>query len=580
MLAGMGAALLLAGGFAPPAEGPVAFRRDQIPLDVDAMSGLSKQLESLARGLDPATARERRGAAQMLALALALNPANATARELVADYQKNRHQSAADAQQLAKLRSRIAPVLAWLETPEAGRHGHALAACLKDVLAMVDPQHPDADEKGVWAGWIPDLAAYETKTLSKQEDPKPQAPEGVSPAKKEMPLSIAEVYTLLWQKVGHDESAHWALAVAPLQMAATQVAVEGEGSPLPFTLEIDPGQNGGLFTQTNAMLLKLLANSHPALPPGYRISITSADLEQSIRSLKLQTLSAAAAVLASSAVTGREPEAIILGQIDEFGAYQLPTGFWDQLQALGKGNGQRLVLPVEAATYLPALLALEKPGFFLEYEVLLAANFKQLLERSYKVPDQALAKTTAKFRVVRQRADAQDVRQYLSNHFVRQRLADISQEAPFHESAKMLLIQATGQHPTLVARTVLAAELRRALDPMSWVVPSAASPPSDDDTPPRITLDYEFTPADIAKLAATIDRCHSQVEALDRHAEKGDRELLEQTRKVINALRTLARTTRHRGDYFPAQKSVRAAYSDLTSLHKELLEKLRSDAGE
>lgn len=579
MLAGMGVALL-AGEFAPPAEGPVAFRRDQIPLDEDAMAGLSKQLESLARDFDPATARERRGAAQMLALALALDPANTMARELVAQYQKKRHPSAADAKQLAKLRSRISPVLAWLETPEAGRHGQALAACLKDVLAIADPQHPEADEKGAWAGWIPDLAAYETKSVAKKDDPKPLLPEGTPPAKKDIPLGTAEVQTLLWQNAGSGESARWALALAPLRMAATQMADDGEGNPHPFTLEIDPGQNGGIFAQTNAMLLKLLANSHTPLPPGYRVSITSTELEQSIRSRKLQTLSAAAAVLASSAVTGREPAAIILGQIDESGTYKLPTGFWDQLQALGKGSGQRLVLPADAAAYLPALLALEKPGFFLEYEVMLAADFQQLLERSYKLPDEALAKTTAKFHEVRQRADAQDVRQYISNRFVRQRLTDILQEAPFHESARMLLIQAAGKRPTLVARPVLAAELRRAIDPMDWVVRPAASTPSDDGTPPQITLGYEFTTADIAKLAVTIDHCHSRVEELDHHAEKSDRELLEQTRKVINALRTLERTTRLRGDYFTAQKSVRAAYSDLTSMHKELSEKLGSEAGE
>ena len=529
MLAGMGAALLLAGDFAPPSEGPVAFRRDRIPLDADAMAGLSKQLESLARGLNPATARDRRGAAQMLALALALDPANITARELVAEYQKERHPPAVNAAQLAKLQSQILPVLAWLETPEAGPQGQALAACLKDVLAMVDPQHPESAEKGAWAGWIPDLAAYETKKAAKNDAPKPRAPAHEPLAKHEIPLSMAEVHTLLWQKGGNDESARWALAVAPLQMAATSMADEDERHPRSFALAIDPGPNGGIFVQTNAMLLKLLAKQHSTLPPGYRVSITSPELEQSIRSRKIQTLSAATAVLASSAVTGRAPEAIILGQIDESGTYKLPAGFWDQLQSLGKGNGQRLVLPAEAAAYLPALLALEKPGFFLEYEVLLAADFKQLLERTYKVPDEALAKTTTKFREVQQRADAQDVRQYISNRFVRHRLADILQEAPFHESAKMLLIQAAGQRPTLVARPVLAAELRRAIEPMAWVMRSSASTPPDDSAPPRITFGYESTPADITQLADTIERCHARVEELDRHAEINDRELVEQT---------------------------------------------------
>ena len=42
LMVGMGFSAM-AGPFAVPAEGPVAFRRDKIPLDADAMAGLSKQ---------------------------------------------------------------------------------------------------------------------------------------------------------------------------------------------------------------------------------------------------------------------------------------------------------------------------------------------------------------------------------------------------------------------------------------------------------------------------------------------------------------------------------------------------------
>ena len=580
MLAGISAALF-AGNFTAPAEGPVAFRRDQIPLDEEAMAGLSKQLESLARGMNPATAQDRRGVAQMLALALALDPANAKGRELLVEYQEARHKPATDSGQFEKQRPRILPLIAWLETPQAGSQGQALAACLKDVLVIADPQHPAADESGAWAGWIPDITAYQATTAAKNAESTPRAPAGDPHTKNEIPLGAAEVHTLLWQKVAIDDSTRWILAVAPLQMSATRMPDDSTVQARPFTIVIGAARDGGLFAQTNGLLLKVLQTYHKTLPPGYRVSITSAELEQSSRSRKLQTLSAAAAVLASSAVTGREPEAIILGQIDESGAYKLPTGFWDQLQALGKGSGQRLVLPAAAAAYLPAMLALENPGFFLEYEVLIAADFKQLLDLTSKQPAAAMATTTAKFREVRERSDAQDVRQYISNRFVRQHLAEILQEAPFHESAKMLLIQAAGKRPVLVPRSVLAAELRRAIKPMDWIVAhSSVDSPPDAERPPRLTIDYEFTPAEIAKFAHVIDRCHSRVEELDRHADKNDRELIELTRKVISALRSLDRATRLRGEYFAIHKSIRSAYGELTILHKELSDKLASEAGE
>ena len=81
------ATCLFAQKFAPPAEGPVAFRRDRIPLDAEAMAGLSRQLATLAEGLDFKTAANRRAAAQMLALAVTLDPANSKTRELIARFQ-------------------------------------------------------------------------------------------------------------------------------------------------------------------------------------------------------------------------------------------------------------------------------------------------------------------------------------------------------------------------------------------------------------------------------------------------------------------------------------------------------------
>ena len=238
------------------------------------------------------------------------------------------------------------------------------------------------------------------------------------------------------------------------------------------------------------------------------------------------------------------------------------------------------MLPAEAASCLPSLLAMAKPGFFLEYEVLLAANFQQLLDLTAKQPDAALATTTAKFRAVRERAESQDLRQYLANRFVRQRLADILQEAPFHESAKMLLLQAAGNRPTWVPRAVLAAELRRALEPMAWIMRSEDSAPSDTGMPPRSSFDAELTSAEVAKLGPTIDLCRTRVDELDRHADKDERDLLEQTRKVISGIRALERAAHLRGETYAIQTAIRSASGELTSMYEELSVKLGHEAGE
>lgn len=420
------ATCLFAEKFAPPAEGPVAFRRDRIPLDAEAMTGLSRQLATLAEGLDFGKAVKRRAAAQMLALATALDPANSKARELIARFQKEKHLPAGDPREAEKSAERIWQYLTWLETPASGSHGQALAACLTDVMLVFDPAHPRAEalraggERGAWQGWVPALSAYEIVTAVK-----PKPPEVVVAVKPGILLSNARVFTPLWRNVGNDEFAKWILSPAAIQMSAKIIPAEG-GEPKPFSLMIGSANDDHPLSRLSIPLLQILKQQHGTLPAGGRVTINSSALEMSLSSNKRQTISAVAAVLASSAISGREPDATIIGLIDESGNFKLPTGFWDQLQSLSSGKGGRLVLPSAAAAYLPSMLALERPGFFLEYEVLLASNFQELLDFTEKTPRENLEKASAQFREIREKSTSQAIGQYLANSFVRRRLEELA----------------------------------------------------------------------------------------------------------------------------------------------------------
>lgn len=575
LLVGMGFSLF-AGEFSAPAEGPVAFRRDQIPLDVDRIAELSRQLETLARGLNAETPADRRGVAQMLALAVALDPANTKARELISEYEQGRHKPGADADRLERSRMRIWQTIAWLEMPDAGSQGQALAACLKDVMVISDPKHPkvaglrEDGEKGAWAGWIPPISAYEPKALATKDEPPPAPEPVVDPAPEEtILLEQAEVHAVLWQKTGTGKSTRWFQGPAPLRMTVTksQARTPDDESgmakaPLPpFSIVIGSGEEGfGLAPMAN-LLRNVLQKHHENLPRGIRVAIDSKEFALSLESKRRQSVSAAAAVLASSAITGTEPQAVIIGQIDASGAFKLPGGFWDQLQALGKGGGRRLVLPADAAAWLPSVLALENPGFFMDYEVVLASDFKQLLEFSAKKPDGVIGSAATKFREIREKSGPQDIRLYISNTFVKQRLMTILQEVPSHVSAKMLLIQAAGSRPTIVIRPVLAAELRRALEPMAWVVK---------------VPDYESRLEDAGneKLSQLYDLCRTRVDGLQRYAEKSDLPLVERAREVVVALRNLDRATRARGESYIISENISSLRNTLRRMAKEYEEEL------
>lgn len=554
--------------FVPPAEGPVAFRRDRIPLDVDAMARLSRQLVVLARGVEAESATGMRAAAQMLAISTALDPANNEAREVMAQFQKAQHQPLKDAAALEKSRALVWQYLSWLETPAAGDQGQALAACLTDVIAVADPGHPKAKsirgaaEVGAWSGWVPPLAAYESSAKASSEEMVAAEPPSAEPAPVTpgVLLSEAEVATPLWRPIPKSVPKEWVLAPCPLSMSAE--VVEPDGAPNPGTLAIGPQQRLAELGQT---LVTLLREKHGALPPNARVVIGGSALEASMESGKRQSLSAAAAVLADSALTGREPTGTIIGTVDETGALNLPMDFWNHLHSLENGEGGRLVLPAAASEYLLSVLALEKPEFFLKYEVLLAANFDQMIALAEKNPGEAIAKSMMKFGEIRSKAAGQPVGQYLANSYVRRRLAELAQEAPYHYSAKMLAMQGAGNRPVSIPRQVMVPELRRAIAPMDWLVHRGAN---------------DFDAEELARLAPTYETCRSQVDRMNRYAEKGDRDLISHVVDMLALIRTLDRTARTRGEPGVVNTSIRETHQTLLTSYKGIARELAVAAGE
>ena len=580
LFAGM-LAPLCAGTFLPPADGPVPFRRDRIPLEASAMSELSTQLVILAREATMTEPAELRRVAQTLALALALDPANHKARALVASCQQDGDQNRGLLNPLDRPRHKITRSLAWLETPAAGTDGAALAACLRDVLSLPAPNQPPGTEQGKWSGWVPELAAYEAQ-IAKASAPNPNklAPGPSTQPSREIHLTQAKVHTVLWHKVAsNDPVSTWVLAMTPLHMTAKKTDEDKSWKP-PLAIALGPPGTEEAFATTNTLLLNLLKKHHDPLPVGYKIFINCPELEQSLptgQTRKRQSLSAAAAVLASAAVTGHEPEAIILGQVDESGAFKLPTGFWEQLMALGKGTGQRLILPAAAATCVPCMLALERPGFFLEYEVLLAEDFKHLLMLSAKTPDEAQQKIHSQFHEIHDRIGSQDIHQYIANRFVKQRLGEIVQQSPNHFSAKMLLVQASGNRPILVTRPVLAAELQRTLEPLDGLVRTAelVHAPWENGGNGKVT---EFTAADQTKMLPSMELCRSRIDALEHYAERKDHDLVDRTRRAITSVRALDKAVRMRGPSYQVSAAVHTACSEFLSAHKQLTEQLATES--
>ena len=357
-LAGLfvGSILRLYGGdFTAPAEGPVAFRRDQVPLDVVMMGRLSQGFSVLADESAMKTAFDRRGVAQMLALAVALDPANTKARSLIDEFSTGRHKSGGGAENgnIESHRLEIWQSIEWLETAKAEGHGEELAACLKDVVIFFDPQNPraqafrDAGERGNWAGWVPPLAAYEMK-----ETPITQESLPVEVAATLPPLTTATLATLLGELKSNSDRKRWVFRNTSIKMSAK---IEDADSLDPNTFNLVIGSPAVAIASSGltVRILKLLSKQHSKLPLGVQVTLEGKGLDTVINSRNSQSISGALVVLASAAATGRElGNVTVIGKVDAEGTFSLPADFWTQLLSLGPGSGGRLVLPAAAAEYI------------------------------------------------------------------------------------------------------------------------------------------------------------------------------------------------------------------------------------
>ncbi len=573
-------AVVVADAFVPPNDGPVPFRRDRVPLEAGAMTGLSKSLGVLARGLKPKTAAERRGAAQMVALALALNPGDQETREIISQYRKGGGGLRAEAGELVKARARVWRTIGWLESPVAGEDGHALAVCLKDVVVRSDPKdrrvealgsRGDAGEAGAWEGWIPPVSAYEKKVARKQKEPKEPKVREKEPVREvaKVRLQNAAVEVPLWRlrvKVIDDGLLNHTTEGLLAETLKMRVAKSVPGADGRFGVDVGETVGSGTFRTVEDKVQKLLVSRHGKLPQDVRVKIESLKARRPTRTSGVsQSVSGAVALLADSAFSGVAPTGYVIGNVDSAGGFSLPNDFWLRVRALDEGGGGRLVVPAAAAQYFPSLLAMEKPEFFLKYQVLLAEDFDGLVKLSAKVPEEPLAAVVAAFEEIQERSKGQDAGQYIANRFVRQRLADVLRDAPNHLSARMLLLQGTSDRPTKIDREVLAVELGRCLDPLDWVMELHSG---------RVNSDVKVTSH---KYAEEYDACREALRVLEWVVATDDRDLFEMVEGMMDTVRTFERAMRSTtsGNSARVAKAVEALV-EMKAYHRAVMTSLRT----
>ena len=131
----------------------------------------------------------------------------------------------------------------------------------------------------------------------------------------------------------------------------------------------------------------------------------------------------------------------------------------------------------------------------------------------------------------------------------------------------MLALQGSGNRPAYISRAVLAAELRRVIEPLDWLAQRDY---------------YSLSKAKSDQLRSAQDTFRSEADRLFRCTEKGDRQLLARAQEIATAIRTLERTLKTR-DEFNAEGSEGSggfsAYSALARVHAEITAELATAIG-
>ena len=519
-----------------------------------------------------AEAPQLRAAAQALALALALDPANSAARDILSSISGRKSLGNPDPKDLTRAKDQVWQLNKWLASPEAGNDGNLLAALLGDAAATLDPEHPAASEwrksgeRGKWDGWVAPVTAFEKRkpiekpviAINNPNSPKPVPNNKLS---FELKSTSASIGAVLYDYQPNTDT--FILGPVALSMEAKSNSVSEEGEQQRENLRINVSCVEAVRWDVSEKVSKPILNALAELHNVDKNQLPQADIRISTGKAGTysirrngEDMTGPGFILANSALTGIAPEAVFIGRFDsEAKKLKLPNFFWQKLTTLVNAPGGRLVVPAAAGEYLAALLAMEKPEFFMKYEVLLASSPEEAIRLCAMKPDPELAAILARFKEIKDKSDTAALGSYLDNVHVRKRLVEISQAAPYHLSAKLLAIQGAGSRPHFVEKKILAAEILAAFDPLNEYA--------------EMNL-LEMNKQKIDAMETALEVSRERLGGIERYAEMRDKELIKAPADVIIDLRMMIRVIRDRRELWEKTDDISRTHSAFRNTNRIL----------
>jgi len=552
-----------AASYIRPNESKELFQLEKIPLQVNQMKELSKLLTVIALRPQDNTPIQCRASAQLLALAMRLDPINQNARKMDKAFSLGKAHQASSADQTLKALAKLRFYSRWLASPDAGSQANRLASYLTDATKTLNPETINTNDSASWAGVLPNIDQYpqqskprtpktdtEKSDTSLTEDgeeivnddpPAPEKPTAhfhisklsvlsplITTTRKKYPnpnISLRSETPFFYRTLTKEAINKITVTITP-NSSKKRTNLLTFSPPLPVRKSNLPLKIPPPTAEEKITALLKARHSTPARSK-ILIHIKNGRYAHSNHA----AITAPIAVMLEASLTNQplRSDLHLCATINAKGKLTQPKNFWQFLGILRHSDtGGRLIISSESVDLITQLLVFEEPDFFTRWEVLTAKDLDQAMELAVQTSPANITEASALFKSIQTLAQKTDVPQLTTNHAVRKRLAEILKLSPNHLSASLLLLQGGGKRPIRLSELALAHDLSPLLKQIRKTLSSA----KNDRLPSSESLKKSHA------------NFHAKINLLEKRVDRSSGDLYEGSVNLISDFRRLGSISR------------------------------------
>lgn len=577
--------LLQATTYHAPVENVTLFKVDKLSIDVDTMHALAKNLMVLATREQAAQGAEQlRATAQFIAIAQRLNPEMNEITQLNEALQNNNSFLASHVDSIQKAKNDTFNLLKYLSEPAAGKEANHLSKCLKEPLALLDPNHPylknHHSDPLVWNDAIASLDAFkrmpevaETPASPDSQVTLPDLPKEPTPLKTEQiswHFTHASIFSPGYIAIPAEHGYRSQLVMMEYRVTITPRKNQFNNQ---FNLSSQPKvvTNNNPNQETNGsdnahhndhLANKLQPNLNSILAARWK-SFQDADIKVTLvhpySHDNGQSGLAPLAVLLDASLAGKDirKNLVILSEMNDKGHFHRRHHYWEYIKKLTKMEGQhRILIPKECEADFRQILVLENPEFFVNNEIIVVSDLTEAAKYYGSKDDESIHEATANFQQIQSVAANRPVGPLMTNTSVRQKLNAIIAVMPNHLSAKMLLLQSVGNRPTKLDGPYVAYELRKIISPYFSVI-------------------HKGSPSVInsQKLSGSIRAIENDLKYFERYVSSDQRDLFRDCQKLTKLLDGVARSVGKQDSKYHERKA-KDSFDEAKQIHQKIMMKM------